>query len=140
MTVLAKLKAAWASFTLVLIIGFCLGWLALKYVGIPFLVPSHAVLSVQVAGYRDLEAEATETIDKAERLRSAENTVSIEAVDDERFSCQVRIDNLTAAYELAISQFTEEQTDEESADDNPRRLSARELFGIPQELRTSDDR
>lgn len=140
MTFLAKLKAAWASFALVLIIGFCLGWLALKYVGIPFLVPSHEAQAVALAGYKKLEDEAVATIEDGEELRAEENAVSIEAVDDERFSCQARIDNLTAAYELAISQFTEEQTDEESADDDPRRLSARELFGFPQELRTPDDR
>lgn len=139
MTWLAKLKGLWATCSLTLIIGFCIGWLALKYVGIPFLVPSHETLSIRVAGYEGLEKQASATIIESEELRADEGTTAVEAIDAERQQCQARITNLTQTYERALQLVAGDSHETDSTDDDRRWISARELFGIPEELEPSGD-
>lgn len=124
-----------------LILGFVLGAAWLLFLGIPVfqILPSYVDLRVEVAGYRSLEEEATDTIDKAETFRAEENALSVEALSDERDRCSVRIDNITQSYEAAIRAMTEENPNEEPSD-GTRRVSVRELLGYTEELQPAGDR
>ena len=124
-----------------LILGFVLGAAWLLFLGIPVfqILPSYVDLRVEVAGYQTLEEEASDTIDAAEKFRADENTVSIEALTDERDRCSVRMDNIIQTYETALRAMSEEDPDEEPSD-GTRRVSVRELLGYAEELQPSRDR
>jgi len=121
-----------------LIIGFIAGWLALHYVGIPFFRPSYETLSIRLAGYADLEAEAVDTINQAEGLRAEENATSLAAIKGERDSRSAETARLIASYEAQITRLTEERSYAEDVCPTRRLIVPGELLNPSQELRASD--
>lgn len=111
---IAKLQAWFATAKLVLVIGCVIGWGALYFIGIPFLVEPYRSMEIALAGYADLEEQAVETITAAEELRAEENTASVEAVKGERAGRTAEVDRLIASYEAQIARLSEERSHDQT--------------------------
>jgi hypothetical protein len=91
---------------LLLAIGAVLGALWLLAIGIPFgILPSYLDLRSQAEAAESLAAGQAEAFDESEDLRDRESTAAIGAVDDERGSCQARLDSQAQGYERAIDEI-----------------------------------
>lgn len=95
-----------------LIIGFCIGFGFLYWVGVPWLLPPYESVRADLRDLQGVAQKSTGRIEEAEGLRAQENATSVLAVTEERQAHQEERRQLLATISNLSAQIQEVQYDE----------------------------
>jgi hypothetical protein len=120
---------AWLNTTkLGLIVGACIGFAFLYWVGVPWFLPPYESVRADLRELQGVAEKVVGVVDEAEDLRAQENAVSVEAVSEERAAHQDEVNRLLNTITILSAQIQEVEYDESNCPVR-RLIPAHQLHG-----------
>ncbi|WP_412545835.1 hypothetical protein [Maricaulis sp. MIT060901] len=111
-----------------LIVGACIGFAFLYWVGVPWFLPPYESVRADLRDLQGVAEKVVGVVDEAEGLRAEENAVSVEAVSEERAAHQDEVNRLLNTITILSAQIQEVEYDESNCPVR-RLIPAHQLHG-----------